>query len=158
MLNSSTPIFFSSLASLDSHPSTLKLYLFEFPLQRAFLRELSHGSTFIICQACLISANLLLLQIGCLRRPLLALRVWRWHKIRRQMLYVKLSREYVCPKHNKVLYTNLHRGIEFVFWPTFWLLSYIEEYIQLHRGTHFYLKKKVSMLTFSLFLLLMDCK
>ena len=81
-------------------------------------------------------------QIGCLRRPLLALRVWRWHKIRRQMLYVKLSREYVCPKHNTVLYTNLHRGIKFVFWPTFWFISYIEEFIQLHRGTHFYLKKK----------------
>ena len=77
-------------------------------------------------------------QIGRLRRPLLALRVWRWHKICWQMLYVKLSREYVCPKHNKVLYTNLHRGIKFVFWPTFWFISYIEEkfsYIEEHIST-----------------------
>ena len=77
-------------------------------------------------------------RIGCLRQPLLALRVWRWHKIRRQMLYVKLSRKYVCPKHNKVLYTNLHRGIKFVFWLTFWFISYIEEkfsYIEEHIST-----------------------
>ena len=77
-------------------------------------------------------------QIGRLRQPLLALRVWRWHKIRRQMLYVKLSREYVCPKHNKVLYINLHRAIKFVFWPTFWFISYIEEkfsYIEEHIST-----------------------
>ena len=33
----------------------------------------------------------------------------------------------------KGLYTNLHRGIKFVFWPIFWFISYIEEYIQLHR-------------------------
>ena len=43
------------------------------------------------------------------------------------MLYVKLSKEYVYPKQSKVLYTNLHRGIKFVFWPTFWFVSYIEE-------------------------------
>ena len=77
-------------------------------------------------------------QIGRLRRPLLALRVWRWHKIRWQMLYVKLSREYGCPKHNKVLNIDLHRAIKFVFWPTFWFISYIEEkfsYIEEHIST-----------------------
>ena len=102
------------------------------------------GNWAIISQTiCLGSINFLSLdfaiyrysQIGRLRRPLLALRVWRWYKIRWQMLYVKLSREYVCPKHYKVLYTNLHRGIRFVFWPTFWFISYIEEkfsYIEEH--------------------------
>ena len=45
------------------------------------------------------------------------------------------------PNHvfeNYLLYTNLHRAIKFVFWPTFWFISYIEEkfsYIEEHIST-----------------------